>query len=213
MTSDNATNNNTMMAEFANHINDDIGKPFDPKKHCLRQVVHCLTHLHITNVQHCSCLAHIINLATQALLAAHSKSKHYDPTSSEDIVVATRDGFQRDKVGLIRVIAVKVGHPFDNCCVQTSIVSSELRNDHLHSARSSFSVCSSVGHVPHNPPLQLMLDMKVRWSSLFVMLHCALDLIEASTVLSSDLYYPDPFSPLAGDHLLYSDAWNSRARS
>ena len=70
---------------------------------------------HISNVQHRSCLAHIINLATQALLAAHSKSKHYDPTSPEDIVVATRDGFQRDEVGLIRAIAVKVSHSLDNC--------------------------------------------------------------------------------------------------
>ena len=50
-------------------------------------------------------------------------------------------------------------------------------------------LCSDDGHVPRNPPLQLMLDMKVRWSSLFVMLRCALDLMEASHFSSSNFYH------------------------
>jgi hypothetical protein len=53
------------------------------------------------------CLAHVINLATQALLSAHSSAKHYDPakpTEHEPDV----DAFLRDEIGLVRAIVVKV---------------------------------------------------------------------------------------------------------
>ena len=53
------------------------------------------------------CLAHIINLATQALLAAHSSSKHYDPAKPTDHE-PNIDDFLRDEIGLIRAITVKV---------------------------------------------------------------------------------------------------------
>jgi hypothetical protein len=50
------------------------------------------------------CLAHIINLATQALISTHSKSKHYDPAEPDaDLTV----GNGRDVVGLVRAISVK----------------------------------------------------------------------------------------------------------
>ena len=35
VTCDNATNNDTMMTEFASHINNNTGKPYDLKKHHL----------------------------------------------------------------------------------------------------------------------------------------------------------------------------------
>lgn len=54
-----------------------------------------------------SCLAHIINLATQAFLTAHSKSPHFDSTQPNADLVASR-GIQRDEVGLVRAICVKV---------------------------------------------------------------------------------------------------------
>ena len=54
-----------------------------------------------------SCLAHIINLAMQALLTAHSKSEHFDPATPDADLVASR-GVQRDEVGLVRAICVKV---------------------------------------------------------------------------------------------------------
>lgn len=57
------------------------------------------------------CHAHIINLATQAFLAAHSKSHHYDPSSPEETVVENR-GTQRDEVGLVRAICIKVQWQF-----------------------------------------------------------------------------------------------------
>lgn len=73
-----------------------------------------------------SCLAHIINLATQALIATHSKSNHYDPQKPDEDYVALRDGQfdpasdddadgpgivnQRDEIGLMRTITVKVSY-------------------------------------------------------------------------------------------------------
>ncbi|KAG6859259.1 hypothetical protein C0991_001037, partial [Blastosporella zonata] len=70
------------------------------------------------------CLAHIVNLTTQALISAHSKSKPYNPHKpDEDLIARHEDQFnellgedeaeaeivtQRDKVGLVHLIAVKV---------------------------------------------------------------------------------------------------------
>jgi hypothetical protein len=65
----------------------------------------------------CSCLAHIINLATQAFLATYSKAPHYDPATEGggvDVAVADEDDDAdededgRDVIGLIRSITVKV---------------------------------------------------------------------------------------------------------
>ncbi len=53
------------------------------------------------------CLAHVINLATQALLAAHSPAKHFDPAKPDDHVPDV-DDFLHDEIGLIRAIVVKV---------------------------------------------------------------------------------------------------------
>jgi hypothetical protein len=53
------------------------------------------------------CLAHIINLATQALISTHSKSKHYDP-AEPDADLTVDNG--RDVVGLVRAISVKAAN-------------------------------------------------------------------------------------------------------
>ncbi|KAF8224474.1 hypothetical protein L208DRAFT_1311083, partial [Tricholoma matsutake] len=83
---DNATNNNTMLVEFAKHILAHNRKVFNLKQH------------------HIWCLAHIINLATQALITTYSKSKHYNPADPD----ADLAGPERDEVGLVRAICVKV---------------------------------------------------------------------------------------------------------
>jgi len=49
---------------------------------------------------------HIINLATQAFITAHSKSKHYDPADPDANLVG--DDIGRDVVRLVRSICVKV---------------------------------------------------------------------------------------------------------
>jgi hypothetical protein len=58
-------------------------------------------------IDHFRCLAHCINLATQAVISAHSKSPHYDPQQPDDHIPDT-DALKRDAVGLIRAICVKV---------------------------------------------------------------------------------------------------------
>jgi len=53
------------------------------------------------------CLAHIINLATQALISTRSKAKYYDP-NSQDVDLSDVHADIRDEIGLIRAICVKV---------------------------------------------------------------------------------------------------------
>jgi hypothetical protein len=65
----------------------------------------------LTIILYASCVAHIVNLATQALITAHTKSKHYDPSKPDQDLV-DNSSFDRDEVGLIRSITVKVFPPF-----------------------------------------------------------------------------------------------------
>jgi len=53
------------------------------------------------------CLAHVINLATQALLGGHSPAKHYNPTKPMEHEPDV-DRYLRDEIGLVRAIVVKV---------------------------------------------------------------------------------------------------------
>lgn len=55
------------------------------------------------------CLAHIINLATQALISTRSKAKYFNPHDDGDqLPDANIVDVERDEVGLVRVICVKV---------------------------------------------------------------------------------------------------------
>lgn len=54
------------------------------------------------------CLAHVINLATQALLSTYSLASHFDPEAQHDYNPDDVDANERDEVGLIRAITVKV---------------------------------------------------------------------------------------------------------
>jgi hypothetical protein len=56
------------------------------------------------------CLAHVINLAMQALLVAHSSVKHYNPANLTEHKPEI-DGYLRDEIGLIHAIVVKVSIP------------------------------------------------------------------------------------------------------
>ncbi|KAI6120054.1 hypothetical protein EV401DRAFT_1887831 [Pisolithus croceorrhizus] len=88
----NALNSDMMMQEFAEHLTSNTGATFNPKNHCV-----------------CHCMAHIINLSTQAFLAAHSKSKHFGPTAPEtELLVAVQDGIDHNEVGLVCAIVVKL---------------------------------------------------------------------------------------------------------
>ncbi|KJA19651.1 hypothetical protein HYPSUDRAFT_56504 [Hypholoma sublateritium FD-334 SS-4] len=83
-----------------------------------------------------SCLAHIVNLATQVLLRTYSHAKHFSPEdeSLHDMEVT---GYIRDEVGLIQGITVKAH-------------SSSKWKEHLYALQID------AGVVPH----VLLLDMK-----------------------------------------------------
>ena len=53
------------------------------------------------------CLAHIINIATQALISTRSKAKYYD-SSAQEAELSDIYADMQDEVGLIRAICVKV---------------------------------------------------------------------------------------------------------
>ena len=55
-----------------------------------------------------SCLGHVINLSSQALIKMYSQSPHYDPALPDNDITSGM-GLVRDEIGLIRAIAVKVG--------------------------------------------------------------------------------------------------------
>src|ERR1700688_2344388 len=70
-----------------------------------------------------SCLAHVINLATQALISTYSKSPHFDPKQPDAHVPTSRD-----EVGLIRAIVVKV-------CISTFLEKRSYRSPLVRSVR------------------------------------------------------------------------------
>lgn len=65
--------------------------------------------LYITYIDICSCLAHVINLATQAVISTYSKAKHFDPANPDAHEPNTDlNSLTCDEVGLVRAITVKV---------------------------------------------------------------------------------------------------------
>lgn len=100
-----------MLREFATQVNrGTVSKRFDPKRHRIKYVLSfgCLRQ-QLSTSSPSSCLAHVINLATQALISAYSKTPHFDPTTPDDhLNIAGAQTAARDEVGLIRAIAVKV---------------------------------------------------------------------------------------------------------
>lgn len=134
-----------MLDEFARCYLLKTGLIFDVAKRHIRWVG-CLLHFPTSLLIICRCLAHIINLATQALISTRSKAKYYDPEADESHVpdlAAT----ERDEVGLVRAITVKV-----------------------RSSSQCKELFKSIQVEDNVAPLQLLLDMKVRWGSTHVML-------------------------------------------
>ena len=58
------------------------------------------------------CLAHIINLAAQAVISARSKSKYYNGDLADDHLPEDLSANERDEIGIVRAICVKVGTVF-----------------------------------------------------------------------------------------------------
>lgn len=119
------------------------------------------------------CLAHIVNLATQAFLSTYSKTEHLNTDSGDAAVDAALSDLaditlqlDRDEIGLVRLIAVKAR-------------SSAKRNALLKLLQEKDKVTI---------PLTLILDMKVRWSSTFAMLERALKLKPVRVQLTAVIF-------------------------
>ena len=97
-----------MASYFASHVAGTTGLKYSGKGRRVRCVltVYSLVLCAIAKTLH-RCLEHIINLATQALIKAYSKSQYYNPARPDDDLVAM-SGKQRDVIGLVRATVVKV---------------------------------------------------------------------------------------------------------
>jgi hypothetical protein len=95
----------------------------------------------------CRCLAHIINLATQAIISMYSKSKFYNGDPEDNHTPEDVGASECNEIGIIRAICVKA-----------------------HSSAQCKEAFKAVQYRNNMPPIQLLLDMKVRWSLTYVML-------------------------------------------
>lgn len=70
-------------------------------------------------INYLRCLAHILNLATQLLISTKSKAKYYSVHDDNvpDADIADPEQPNRDEVGLVRAICVKVRCPFIISCL------------------------------------------------------------------------------------------------
>ena len=90
-----------MMQEVAVRLKATTGKKYKWRKMKIKLVFSDVCFELLTIL--CSCLAHVINLATQTLISAYSKAPHFNPKNPEAHVPTSRD-----EVGLVRAISVKV---------------------------------------------------------------------------------------------------------
>ena len=105
-----------------------------------------------------SCLAHIINLATQVLISTYSKTPHYDPKHPDTHIPTCCD-----EVGLIQAIVVKV-------CIFTLMRVLSLTSDQECSSSKQKEMWRTTQIMANQSLVQLILDMKVRWSLTYLML-------------------------------------------
>ncbi len=108
ITCDNASNNTTMLEEFARCHDLKTKSSFD--FHC-RHIRYMIISqiLHFTDLYSLHrCMVDIINLATQAVISTCSKVKFYSGDPEDDVISEPEGEVERDEVGLVRAICVKV---------------------------------------------------------------------------------------------------------
>ena len=96
-----------MLDEFARCYQVKAGDTFDTRKRhiwCAARVNLSAIDLRLTVSS--SCLAHIVNLTTQALISTCSKAKYYSP-DDEDAHIPDLTSLDQDEAGLVRAICVK----------------------------------------------------------------------------------------------------------
>lgn len=111
------------------------------------------------------CHTHIINLATQAVISAYRKSKFYGKDPEEDITPDDAGMIEREDIGIICTICIKV-------CLFILSICLHFRNEYIqaHSSAQRKQDFKTIQYRHKINPIQLILDMKVRWSLTYVML-------------------------------------------
>ena len=166
ITCDNASNNSTMMREWAFRYRQKTRYAFDIKQCHMRYEISFVWTL-IKNCLWLRCLAHIINLATQALISTRSKTKHFNPHSEEEhmpVVV----GPDHDETGLVRAITVKVNFIIPQFLYLFPLYTQEWSSLQRKQHFKDIQICEGI-----QIPKQLILDMKIRWGSTYAMLNRA----------------------------------------
>lgn len=87
------------------------------------------------------CLAHVINLATQALITGYSKTKFFDPAQPEAHNPDSLEESERDVIGLVRAITVKVLNRHISYCFLWSSLDVHDRFNLLQNGRRNSSHC------------------------------------------------------------------------
>lgn len=147
-----------MMKEFAAQLKTATGRKYNWRKRKIKYASPPAYRVQILTNN--SCLAHVINLATQMLISTYSSSPHFDPKQPDAHIPTSRD-----EVGLVRAIVVKAG--FDTyIAIDTAYLSDQERS----SSKRKEMWKTIQNKANYGSAVQLILDMKVRWSSTYLML-------------------------------------------
>jgi hypothetical protein len=100
-----------MLEEFARCYQVKVGSCFDVGHRQIRYV--SLSSLWYIVLTFClrsatRCLAHIINLATQAVISTRTKSKYYNGDTADDHLPKDSGNGERDEIGIVRAVCIKV---------------------------------------------------------------------------------------------------------
>ena len=124
-------------------------------------------------------------MATQALIKNRSKAKYYSPheENQEDTHGGeSGDGDERNELGLVRAICVKV------CMIIKLKLVVSLKEYQARSSSQRKELFKEMQEEKKLPARQLLLDMKVRWGSTYVMLNRAEERQEVRYLLLLILY-------------------------
>jgi hypothetical protein len=121
-------------------------------------------------------------LATQALIKNRSKAKYYSPHEENQEDTHGGNGDERDELGLVRAICVKV------CMIIKLKLVVLLKEYQARSSSQRKELFKEMQEEKKLPACQLLLDMKVRWGSTYVMLNRAEERREVRYLILLILY-------------------------
>jgi hypothetical protein len=118
------------------------------------------------------------------LISTYSKSPHFDPKQPDAHIPTSRD-----EVGLIRAIVVKAGIESRYFSILSLRMLTLFTSGQERSSSKLKEMWKTIQiKVNNRSLLQLILDMKVRWSSTYLMLDRAERKKDVRNIVSTNLY-------------------------